>query len=303
MILVTGGNIGLGRECLHQLVKHNPERIYLAARSRSKAEATIKELNQTLAQDDKTQSLIKFLECDLSSFDSIKTAVTSFRAENERLDILMNNAGIMACPPALTKEGYEIQFGTNHVGHALLTKMLLPILTNTAQRGADVRIVNLSSAAERMAPRGGFDFASLKSPTANDKNTWTRYGQSKLANIHHARGLAKRHPELTVVSVHPGVINTNLTNGPIASYGGWLVEKPIKFLSWLVTKPVSQGALNQTWAATAPLAKNNNGVGVKTGTFYWPVGVEGKDTALARNDELTEKLWEWTEKELKGHEV
>lgn len=300
---MTGGNIGLGRETIHQLAKHNPHRIYLAARSRSKAEATIKEINQTLAPDDKTQSLIQFLECDLTSFESIKSAAKSFRAENDRLDILMNNAGIMACPPGVTKEGYEIQFGTNHVGHALLTQLLLPTLRDTAQRGIDVRVVNLSSAGERMAPRGGIDFDSLKSPTANDKNTWTRYGQSKLANIHHARGLAKRYPELTAVSVHPGVIHTNLANGPIASYGGWLIEKPIRFISWLFTKPVSQGALNQIWAATAPLAKNNNGVGVKTGTFYWPVGVENKDTAMAKNDELTEKLWEWTEKELKGHEI
>jgi len=275
--------------------------VYLTARNRSKAEATMQEINASLPPE--SQSAIKFLECDLTSFDSIKKAAKQFTSEQDRLDVLLNNAGIMACPEGTTKEGYEIQFGTNHVGHALLTKLLLPTLQKTAKtpgvEPGSVRVVNLSSAAEAFAPKPeGIKFDHLKDASSGGIGTWARYGQSKLANIHHARALAARYPELTCVSVHPGGINTNLTSGPIASYGAWLTY-PVKMLGWLFLKTVAQGALNQTWATVAPLAKDGR-EGVKSGTFYFPVGLTGKDSKLAKDEALTEKLWEWTEKELAG---
>lgn len=301
--MITGGNIGLGRESLHQLAKHNPSRIYLTARSREKAETTIREVNATLPES--SQSTIKFLECDLTSFDSIKRAAKTFTSENERLDILMNNAGIMATPASTTKEGYEIQFGTNHVGHALLTKLLLPTLSKTAKSGpngtADVRIINLSSGAERFAPKEGIKFGALKSADGG-LGTWGRYGQSKLANIYYARALAQRYPELTVVSVHPGAINTNLVSGPIASYG-WLLAYPAKIIGLLFMKTVYQGALGQTWAAVAPISKKEGDEGVKTGTFYFPVGRTGQGSALSNDEKLTKELWDWTEKELEGQNI
>jgi len=220
--------------------------------------------------------------------------------------VLLNNAGIMAVSEGKTKEGYEIQFGTNHVGHALLTKLLLPTLQKTAKtpgvEAGSVRVVNLSSAAENFAPKpDGIKFDHLKEANSGGIGTWARYGQSKLANIHHARALAKRYPELTCVSIHPGSINTNLTSGPVANYGSWLTY-PVKLIGWLFLRPVAQGAWNQTWAAVAPLAKDGQ-EGVKSGTFYWPVGITGKDSKLAKDETLTEKLWDWTEKELAGHEI
>lgn len=279
--------------------------MYLTARNRSKAETTMQEINATLPAE--SQATIKFLECDLTSFDSIKKAAKQFTSEQDRLDILLNNAGIMACPEGTTAEGYEIQFGTNHVGHALLTKLLLPTLQKTARTPGttpgSVRVVNLSSAAEAFAPKpAGIKFEQLKDASGGGIGTWARYGQAKLANIHHARALAARYPELTCVSVHPGGINTNLTSGPIASYGAWL-QYPVKVMGWLFLKTVAQGALNQTWACVAPLATDAQGDGVTSGTFYWPVGVTGKDSKLAKDEALTEKLWEWTEKELAGQEI
>ncbi|KAK5078967.1 hypothetical protein LTS08_003881 [Lithohypha guttulata] len=305
VILITGANVGLGRESLHQLAKHNPRTIYLAARSKAKADQTIKEINDTLP--DTAQSTIRFLECDLTSFDSIKKAAKTFTSESDRLDILMNNAGIMACPEGLTNEGYEVQFGTNHVGHSLLIKLLLPTLQKTAKDAptGSVRIVNLSSAGEQLAPKpDGIKFDSLKTPNSGGLSTWTRYGQSKLANVLYARALAKRYPEIVSVSVHPGVVQTELTRGPLASYGSWLYY-PTKIMAALFCKSVAQGALNQTWAAVAPVAKQEGGQGVKNGTFYHPVGVAGKDSGLAKDehDVLSDKLWEWTEKELKGQEL
>lgn len=128
----------------------------------------------------------------------------------------------MACPAGLT---YEIQFGTNHVGHALLTKLLLPVLQRTAeyQPTGSVRIVNVSSGSESFAPvPAGIEFDKLKDASRDGMGTWARYGQSKLANIHHTRALAAQFPELMCVSWHAGNVKTNLKSGPIQSYGSWL---------------------------------------------------------------------------------
>ena len=101
IILVTGGNIGLGKESIYQLSKHDPSHIYLAARSESKARDAIAEIKEKVPN-----ARITFLELDLTSFDSVKKAADTFTKSEKRLDILLNNAGIMACPPGLTKDGY-----------------------------------------------------------------------------------------------------------------------------------------------------------------------------------------------------
>lgn len=190
VVLVTGGNIGLGRESVYQLAKHNPQ-IFLAARDKAKADATIADIKKELPN-----AKITFLELDLASFASVKKAADTFEASSKRLDILMNNAGIMACPAGLTKEGYEIQFGTNHMGHALLSKLLLPTLQRTAKEpGSDVRIINLSSWGNNFAPKGGLIFDAMKTDMQS-YTTFSRYGQSKLANILFNRELAKRYPSI-----------------------------------------------------------------------------------------------------------
>ncbi|TEA12415.1 putative oxidoreductase [Colletotrichum sidae] len=289
VVIVTGGNVGLGKETIAQLSRHNPAHIYLAARNESKARAAMADIR---SQDPDAKCPITFLELDLASFASIKRFAADFTAREQHLHLLVNNAGIMAWPPATTADGYEVQFGTNHMGHALLTKLLLPTLRRTAEQHADrdVRVVNVSSAAERMPPNPVYDFAALKTDMAA-WSTWSRYGCSKIANIHHARALARRHPELRCVAIHPGVVSTNLTAGPAASYP-WL-RPLIGLFSRLVLTSVGEGAKNQLWAATSPDAES--------GVFYWPVGVAGRDTPNALDPELADKLWEWTEKELEPH--
>lgn len=119
----------------------------------------------------------------------------------------------MATPASTTAEGYEIQFGTNHLGHALLTKLLLPVLIKTAEEeGSDVRIINLTSGGEAFAPKGGIAFDELKSDMASHL-TLRRYGQSKLANILFTKQLAKRYPMIKSVAIHPGAVNTELKRG------------------------------------------------------------------------------------------
>lgn len=148
VIIVTGGNAGLGYQSIVQLAPHKPAKLFLTARSQSKYDTAVEALHKELPNVD--LSFVRFVQLDLASFQSVRRAADQILAETTRIDILMNNAGIMGMAPSLTAEGYEIHFGTNHMGHALLTKLLKPTLLNTAKT-TDVRIVNVSSGAFEMA--------------------------------------------------------------------------------------------------------------------------------------------------------
>jgi NAD(P)-dependent dehydrogenase (short-subunit alcohol dehydrogenase family) len=302
VIFITGANGGLGYESLIHLAKHNPEKIYLCARSKAKYDAAMKGITAAVPN---AASFVIYLELDLASLSSVATAADSFSAENSRLDILMNNAGIMAQPPALTKDGYEIRFGTNHVGHYLLTKRLLPIMQKTAaEPNADVRIINLTSGAYKFAPEPtGFIPATCTTDMAS-YDTFVRYGQSKLANILFTNELVRRYPAITSVSIHPGLVETGLST-PFAEAYPWLsfFLRPI----WmLVAKQPSVGAYNQTWASVAPV-EGKAGTDkerlkpVKPGGYYVPVAKEGSMTKFAKDGELAKQLWDWTEAELQKH--
>ncbi|RAH75624.1 short-chain dehydrogenase/reductase [Aspergillus aculeatinus CBS 121060] len=281
VILVTGGNVGLGKQCIVQFARHNPRQIWLAARNPERGQAAADEMRQIVPNVP-----VRFLELDLASFDSIRKAAQTVLTESDRLDILMLNAGVMAVPPGLTKDGYEIEFGTNHMGHALLTRLLMPLLLKTADSGADVRVVSMTSTAFKQAPSDALDFARLKS-TAEDMGGFGRYSQSKLANILWARHLAKLYPQLTVVSVHPGLVQTELMDR--ASDAPALL-RAFRGVAKMMAVTVEQGAKNQLWASVSE--------GVKSGEYYEPVGISGQMTDNAKDDQLAEKLWDWTQKEL-----
>ncbi|MCJ1387300.1 hypothetical protein MMC18_000141 [Xylographa bjoerkii] len=281
--LVTGGNTGLGKETILQLAKHKPAHIYLAARTPSKAENAIKEIQAAVPGAN-----ISFLSLDLTSFASIAEAARSFASQSQRLDVLMNNAGIMATPPGTTKEGYEIQFGTNHMGHALLTKLLLPTLLSTAKEpDADVRIVNLTSEGHNLAPSGGILFDKAK---LDAQGPWARYGQSKLANILFTKDLAARYPTITSVAIHPGVIQTDLYEPNRASSA--LLRYGMSLLGFLVFISLQEGAKNQLWAATT---KKED---LQSGAYYKPIASLSKGSGNAQNATLAKTLWDWTQEEL-----
>lgn len=234
---------------------------------------------------------ISYLPCDLTSFESVKGCAEAFKSRSTRLDILINNAGIMAAPMGKTKEGYEIQFGTNHMGHFLLTKLLLPTLLRTAEQpNADVRVITVSSEANKMAPRGGF----ITDPGVLESyDTWRRYGNSKLCNILFASELARRQPSITSVSLHPGVIMTDL----YASFGQSIMGKvfvmAMNSVGKFILPDVHQGAFTQLWAATMPKDK------IVNGSYYKPVGITGYQTADSKNTDSARDLWDWSEKQLK----
>ncbi|KAF2993678.1 hypothetical protein E8E13_001171 [Curvularia kusanoi] len=292
VILVTGGNAGLGKQTIINLAAHNPARIYLAARTASKAESAIKDIRSAVGPQ---CCDIVHLPLDLTSFASIAEAAATFTRAESRLDILVNNAGIMACPYYTTKEGYEVQFGTNHMGHALFTKLLLPTLLNTKKEHGEARIVMLSSMGHNIPMTGGIMFDQAK---LEQQLTWKRYGQSKLANLLYAQSLAEQYPDLTSVSVHPGVILTDLYTSVNANVlvraGLWVYGLFFGFLPGHF-KSTEGGALTQTWAATVGREKLENGA------YYTPVGVKSKGGKWARDQGLRKKLWEWTEAELNKH--
>ncbi|KAK6499933.1 hypothetical protein TWF481_010289 [Arthrobotrys musiformis] len=289
VILVTGGNSGLGLETIRQLVQHKPARIYLAARSAAKADEAIKQLQKS--QPGAGELPISHLSLDLSSFDSIKSAVATFKKAETRLDILINNAGIMMVPEGLTKDGYEIQLGTNHLGHALLTQLLLPTLQATTKLNPDVRVVTLSSGSESFGPKTLYPVESFKS-TMPKFSTQHRYAISKAANLHYSSAMAQRYKEIRFVCVHPGSVLTNLADTVMKNEGVLFKAFLIAYTVMFITKP-EQGALNQLWASVSPDAVS--------GEFYHPVGLAGKGSHHVKNMKEQEQLWDWTQEELKAH--
>lgn len=201
----------------------------------------------------------------------------------------------MATPYSLTKEGYEIQFGTNHVGHALLTKLLLPTMLKTAERPeADVRVINVSSVAHTRAPNGGIIFSQQD---LEKIGPWARYGQAKLANILHARELQRRYPAITATSIHPGVIMTDLYN-PMQkfTFGAGAFTTFMKGATKAgFVYDVPKGTRNQLWCATADRET------VRSSWYWKPVGIKAPGTQYAQDEQLARKLWDWTEEELQKH--
>ncbi|KAL6887948.1 hypothetical protein GGI43DRAFT_388023 [Trichoderma evansii] len=286
VILITGGTSGIGKAAILDFAKHNPAHIYFTGRNEKSAKEVISQCANS--------SNITFLPCELDNLKSIRDAASKFR--HDRLDIFIANAGVSAVPPALTKDGYEVQFGTNHLGNTALLLLLLPIMLRTANEvpGADVRFVAITSLGYAMA--SGIEFDTLRSTQDNMllMGRWRRYGQSKLANVLFARELGKRYPQITSLAVHPGVVGTEA----VANFGTF-----DKMLT-LITAPRGmltprEGAYNTLWAATSPEVKEK--VDGKTALFE-PVGKPHVGNAKCHSDELSKKLWEWTVKEV-GVEV
>ena len=201
----------------------------------------------------------------------------------------------MAQLPFLTADGYEGQFGVNHMGHFLFTRLLLPTLLSTSKlANSDVRIINLSSGGHNFAPpNGGFLPETVKTEMA-EWSTWRRYGQSKLANVLFTHELARRHPGITSVAIHPGSVQTNLGLAFMSRYprATWMA-------SWVIApfvRTVENGALNQLWAVSAK--KGEKAKEVRSGAYYVPLANAEGESRWAKDESLAKKLWEWSEGEV-----
>ncbi len=242
--LVTGGSSGLGKETARSLAAHGAK-VVLTARDVPKGEQAAAEIRASTGN-----AAVEVAELELGSLAAIRTAAGRIVAAQPRFDLLINNAGVMACPFAKTTDGFELQFGSNHLGHFLFTLLMLPAL----RRGDAPRIVNLSSRGHHIAP---VDFDDLHfERRAYDK--WQSYGQAKTANVLFTVGLERRlaGDGIHAFAVHPGAIMTEL--------GRHLQLEDIQYLQTrtrgMQFKSVEQGAATSCFAATAPELANRGGL-------------------------------------------
>ncbi|XP_052175909.1 short-chain dehydrogenase TIC 32 B, chloroplastic-like [Diospyros lotus] len=277
--IVTGGSSGIGLETSRVLALRNAN-VIIAARNTEAA----KEAKQTILKDNEA-ARVDIMKLDLGSMKSIRAFVDEFSSLQRPLNILINNAGVMFCPFQLSKDGIETQFATNHLGHFLLTKLLLDKMKDTAKAtGIEGRIVNLTSVAHQHTYEGGIRFDKI-----NDKDSYSdkkAYGQSKLANILHANELSRRLKEedanITVNSVHPGLITTNLYR-----HSGLLISL-MRAFTILLWKNVPQGAATSCYVALHPKVK-----GV-TGKYFLDCN-EWPPSKLATDEVLAKKLWDFSD--------
>lgn len=259
--LVTGVNSGIGTETMRVLALRGATVIGTARSEEKAAEACA-------ACPGDTQPLA----CELTDLASVRGCVEAIGTRP--LDIVIANAGIMAPPSLEQVRGIEKQFATNHLGHFLLITSLL----DNVQAAAEARIAIVSSAAHMRAPKAGIDFSNLSGEQGY--SGWQAYGQSKLANVLFANELARRlGPSVSVNSLHPGVIRTNLgrnMKGPL------MVALGLVMLPFMIS--VAQGAATSCYVATSPDVAGMSGQ-------YFADCAPAKSNPLALERELAERLW------------
>ncbi len=246
--LITGGSGGLGAETARAFASKGAH-VIVTARDLPKAEAAVASIRESTGND-----RVEIEELELDSFASIRAFAKRFLARDESLQILVNNAGVMACPYGTTQDGFELQFGTNHLGHFLMTGLIAPALI----AGAPARIVSVSSRGHHQSPVLFDDIGFEKHPY--DK--WEAYGQSKTANILFARELERRLGKQGVHAnaIHPGVIMTDLARHMQPEDFTLLPERAAARGVEMTIKPVEAGAATQVYAATAPELEGIGGV-------------------------------------------
>lgn len=291
VILVTGGNAGIGKATIRALAVHGPARIYMCARRHSAAEVAASELQAETYYD-----RIHILDVDLASLESVKACAKEFNRRESRLDILFLNAGVASTAPALTRDGYEYQFGVNHMGHAFLTQLLMPKMLKMRSEDpkADIRIIATASNAAfaPMLPKGSLVLEAMRQPNAY--SPIGLYAHSKLANVLFIRKISQMYPSISATSVHPGVVKSEIWG---KGAGGLfsMLYRPIVWAMWVNT---DEGAKSQLWCATASLGSS---LGVKTGRYYEPIGKMRLLRGAAADQNLADELWAWTNSELAKH--
>ncbi|CAI9783234.1 unnamed protein product [Fraxinus pennsylvanica] len=279
-VIITGGASGIGLETSRVLARRNAH-VIIGARNMEAAN----EAKQLILKDN-NNARIDIFKLNLASLKSVKAFADHFISLNLPLNVLINNAGIMFCPYQLSEDGIEMQFATNHLGHFYLTSLLLDKMKETAKStGIEGRIVNLSSVAHIHTYYKGIQFDRI-----NDKISYSdkkAYGQSKLANILHANELARRLQaegvNITVNSVHPGLIMTNLFKHSAISM------RILKFFTCILWKNVPQGAATTCYVALHPKLKGVSGK-------YFVDCNEFKPRRLATDEALAKKLWDFSNK-------
>ncbi len=283
--IVTGANGGLGLETARALAAAGAD-IVMAARNQERAAEAMKRIRATVPN-----AKLTLVELDLGSLDSVQKAAGEILSAHETIDLLINNAGVMGIPEQRTADGFEMQFGVDHLGHFALTARLLPALLAASA----ARIVTVTSSAHHMGRAVDPDNPNLD----GRYGPWRAYGQAKLANFHFGLGLDRlfRGAGRSTASLvaHPGLSNTELQAVSVDETDGGLSQRFFLMLARTVGMTPADGALSQLRAATDPAAKS--------GEFYGPLffnnGPPARKPVLRRlgMNRAISRLWEVSERE------
>ncbi|KAK6199300.1 short-chain alcohol dehydrogenase [Scheffersomyces amazonensis] len=293
VVIITGANSGVGYQSAKSLLGSTNARVYMFARNPTKAEQAIKKLEVEVAQEYKKTNLdIHFIQIDFSDLTTIKPAAEKFLSQENRLDIIIHNAGVMT-PPAgsRTKQNFDLELGTNNLGSQLLQKYLDPILIKTSitNKPGESRIVWVASTASYLSPIGGIHYAD---PNFNDSDATkeTIYGQSKAVNVLQAKGWNGAHPDaknVVCVSICPGYLRTELQK--YATGFEALIYR-------LFFHDARNGAYTELFAALSPKLTMQN-----TGAYVISFGHISKARKDLDDPENIRKAWNFLEEELKPY--
>ena len=269
--IVTGGNSGIGLVAARDLARRGA-RVISASRSEDKTRPVIDEIKKATGND-----AVEYVRLDLGDLDSVRACAKAILERNIPIHGLLNNAGFasgLRGQRGLTKQGFELTFGTNHLGHYLLTRLLL----DKIKEAPGARIVNVSSVSHYQV-KNRFPWDKLQKPTKSFAGLGD-YAVSKLANVLFTVELANKlaGTGVTTYAVHPGTVATDVWRG-VPNPLRWAMKKAMRMLT------PEQGAVSMLRAATDPALAND------TGKFYWLDGSERKPSRLARDADLARELW------------
>jgi NAD(P)-dependent dehydrogenase (short-subunit alcohol dehydrogenase family) len=283
--VVTGANSGLGLETTRELARKGAH-VVMAVRSRDKGDAARRSVEASLPD-----AQLEIRQCDLSSLESVRMCADGIAADHGRVDVLVNNAGVMGIPEQTTRDGFEMQLGVNHLGHFVLTRRLLPALVAA---GAG-RVVSVTSFARLTGRPVRVDNPHLR----GNYRPWRAYGQSKLANLQFALELARRleaaGSSVQSLAAHPGFSHTDLQARSVRETSGGLSQRFWYVMVGAIGSSPAQGALPLLRAATDPHARGGELYGPLWGSSGPPV----RRSLLSRSrvERPARQLWELSERE------
>ncbi|KAG0245903.1 hypothetical protein B0O80DRAFT_494176 [Mortierella sp. GBAus27b] len=288
--IVTGANNGLGYQTALALAR-NGAHVFLACRNRTKTLEAIERIEKELAETaPQIYPKLDFLYLDLADLRTVAHSAGEFLSKRLPLHILVNNAGMGLSNPKLTRDGIELVFAVNHMGHFLFTQLLLSKLIESQPS----RIVCVSSNAHELnLPEGGIQFGTLGQ--ADAELPLVNYNRSKLANILYVKALARRlenagHHQVFVNAVHPGYCGTSIDDNAQLTVG-YLASRVMQKTRELIGRTPEDGALTQLYCATAQEIEDKK----LTGRYFVPDGHELRPSAYAMDEDLQERLFKYSE--------
>ncbi|CAI5757536.1 unnamed protein product [Candida verbasci] len=306
VVLITGGNSGIGWYTVLHLYLHGYI-IYIAGRTESKVLKAIEDIKieakkrrDTEKEQQHPLGELNYIYIDLLDLSTVPKAVEKFKSREKKLDILINNAGIMGIPYEITRDGYEVQYQVNFVSHFLLTLQLIPQL-----KASDFgpRVINLSSIGHNFEFKHYTPEQNTLKNWPNSWYTWVRYGIAKTTQIQFSKEMSKKYPSILTIAIHPGIIlGTDLYKYwktiPVVKYGSKLV---FSISDKVMGVSNEEGALATLRAAMDPnlsTTKNN-------GDYFVTGGVIDTPSKIARNEKYCKETWDWNLEQLikKGYEL